>query len=258
MTTIRNRIVRHWKAISIGGGCLFAAALLIQSAQGAGLAYSVSASGDMMFVSGDMSWIAGTTDLSKVPPLSCNNEVLAGGYSTRIVSVAQSSFSQDVMLDHTDIMNFTQSLEASTVNGMFMDSLYIEGCGSPWLESTCGEVGEDQEVSSAYSSGASFATYAVGNNLNVNTGGASIQGSVDAPDSMAAFARITGDGSGTITMKSRNTVGFGNSSGYWYDNAMNQQVRADGSNFGVGADFAWESFANLWEVEEVVEEGDTE
>ena len=66
-----NRLTRRRQAILIGGGCIFAAALLLFSpgAQAAAIQYDLFASGDVIAVSGSMSWMAGTHDLNSVPPL---------------------------------------------------------------------------------------------------------------------------------------------------------------------------------------------
>jgi hypothetical protein len=208
------------------------------------------ASGDQMFVSGDMSWIAGTSDINKVPPLECGGEFLMGGYSTRVVSTKPSAYSSTVELDATEIMLFKQVTEATNINGMYRDSTFVEGCGAPWSEEICGPTPEETAVYPAYCSGAQFSNFAIGKNMAVKSSSGVIQASTEFPDSMAAQAVMSGDGRGTITMRSINMAGIGNTSELGYVNNMKKEVTAGGKQFGVGATFQWESFANLWNVEE--------
>ena len=242
-----NRLTRRRKAILIGGGCIFAALLLLsQGGQAAAMAYQVSASGDRLFIAGDVSWIAGTQDLATVPPVSCGGEVLLGGYSVRAMSTGPGTYDSSVLLDATDQMIFQQDTRAD-VSGIWQDSLSVDGCGASWNEGMCGPLPDESEGGfPAYCSGAQFSTSAIGPALSVRTQGATIQAGLDAPDSLAAQALITGTGRGTISFQSINMAGIGNSSELGYQNSVRQSIRADGNPFAVGAGFQWSSFAGLW------------
>jgi hypothetical protein len=249
-----NRLTRRRTAL-IGGGCIFVAALLLlsQGAQAAAMAYQVSASGDKLFIAGDVSWIAGTQDLNSVPPISCGGEVLQGGYSVRAMSTGPGSYDSSVLLDATDLMLFSQDTRMD-LSGVYRDGLFVDGCGASYSESDCGPMPEGQEdelaAATAYCSGAQFATSAIGSNLNVRSQGATRQAGLDTPDSLAAQAMITGNGRGTISFQSINMAGIGNTSALGYQNSVRQSIRADGNPFSVGAGFQWSSFAGLWQDED--------
>ena len=211
------------------------------------MAYQVSATGDKLFIAGDVSWVAGTQDLNSVPPISCGGEVLQGGYSVRAMSTGPGSYDSSVMLDATDLMLFSQNTRMD-LSGIWQDSLFVDGCGATWDEGMCGPLPDDEETTGypAYCSGAQFATSAMGTNLNVRSQGATVQAGLDAPDSLAAQAMISGNGRGTIAFSSINMAGIGNTSALGYQNSVKQSIRADGNPFAVSAGFQWSSFAGLW------------
>jgi hypothetical protein len=253
-----NRLIRRRKAVI--AGCIFtavAALLLVQGGQAASLSYNVQASGDHLFVAGDLSWMAGSVDLGTVPPLTCGGEVLQGGHAVRVMSTGPSSYSHTGTLDASDLLLFQQVTEATAINGVYRDGLFIDGCGAPWSESACGPMPTEGEVDSfaPYCSGASIQSSAMGRNLNVQSQGAIVQAGTDFPDSMAAGIRISGDGMAKIQMRSYNIAGLaGNTSEIGYINSMNQRAMAGGKAFALQAGFEWTSFAGLFAEPEPAEE----
>jgi len=244
---MRNRISKRQKQIGLCIlGCIFAAGLF-PGVQGAGLSYQVMAEGDWIAVSGDLSWTAGTSDLNQVPPLNCGGEVLQGGHSTRVLSWGGTYEAQGV-LDATDTMIFQQTTQATSLNGIYSDGMFVYGVGSTWEEGVCGPLPDESsdEGFPAYCSGAQVSSLAMGRSLNIQSEGQILQGDIEVLDSMAARIRITGDGIGVIEMRSINLAGIGNTTGLGYENSMRQKVMSSGSPFGVGAAFQWESFAGLW------------
>lgn len=243
---MRNRLTRRQQQIAVCAfGCLLAI-MVSPAAQAAGMAYSVTAEGSWISVSGDLTWTAGTSDLSKIPPLNCGGEVLQGGHAVRVLSWGGTYQSQGV-LDATDTLIFQQGTQATNLNGVYRDGLFVDGCGAPWDESVCGALPDGTPAGSAYCSGASITSSAVGKQLNIQSEGGTLQGDFEVPDSLAARILISGDGIGTIKMESFNLAGLGNTTGLGYENSMSQRIMSSGSPFRTGANFQWESFAGLWQ-----------
>jgi hypothetical protein len=159
-----------------------------------------------------------------------------------------------MMLDATDLLLFQHQTAATGISGLYKDSLFADGCGAPWSTEICGPMPETDDEYAAYCSGAQFSTYAIGSNLNIQSQGATVQAGIDAPDSLAAQALITGNGKGTISFSSINMAGIGNTSALGYQNSVKQSIRADGNPFSVSAGFQWSSFAGLWQDEPAEEE----
>jgi len=240
-----NRLTRRRIATGFGLGCIFAALVMVQSGGAAAVAFDMFATGDTIVVSSDVTWIAGTSDLNSMPPLDCGGEVLMGGHSTRIVGPG--SYQSSGLLDSTELMLYQFQTDA-LIGGIYRESLYADGCGSPWSESACGpmpDTDDDLANASAYCSGASFNTLAMGRHLNIATAGATVQAG-DTPDTLAATTRITGDGMARIQFETWNQVGIGNTTGLGYQASTRHSSFVDGKAMDTGATFAWSSFAGLW------------
>ena len=169
-----------------------------------------------------------------------------GGHDTRVLGTG--SYQASATLDATEIMLYQYETDAQLGKGIYQEGLYVDGCGSPWVESTCGpmpEEGETVAAATAYCSGASFSSMAMGRALTINSAGATVQAG-EFPDSLAATTRISGDGMASINIRSWNLAGIGNSTALGYQNGMSQRIFAEGHTMQTGADFAWSSFAGLW------------
>lgn len=252
---MRNRLVKQRRLILVAA-CVFAAAsmFLPGGAQAAGLTYEVTAVGDHIFVSQTTDWVAGTHDLSNIPPLNCAGEVLQGAHSTKVLGGG--SYQSTAVLDATDIMLYQYQTDAD-VGGIYRDSFYIDSFGTPWVTSLCGPMPDDEGIqeATAYCSMASVQSLAMGNDLSITSRGAAVQADINVSDSLASEISIRGDGMGRINLQSVNMAGIGNSTALGYENRMEERVLVYGHDMQLSSRFNYESFADLWvDLEEEGEE----
>lgn len=251
---MRNRLIKQRRLI-FAAACVFAAAsmFLPAGAEAAGLSYEVMAVGDHIFVSQSTDWTAGTHDLNSVPPLTCAGEVLQGAHSTKVLG--SGSYQSAAVLDATDIMLYQYQTDAD-VGGIYRDSFYIDSFGTPWVESICGSMPDDEEIqgATAYCSMASVQSLAMGNNLSITSRGATLQADNETLDSLASEISIRGDGMARINLQSVNMAGIGNSTALGYENRMEERVLVYGHDMQLSSRYNYESFADLWVDDEEDEE----
>lgn len=240
-----NRLALRRQAIT-AAGCIFccAALLLASGAQASIITCEMMGTGDRVMATSDWTWKAGTSDLASIPPMTCANEFLSGGYSGRLTA-RNGTYQGLQKIDNTEIMTFRGGTDVTGVTVARENYFVFEAGGSGEMAAGCGAEGELLNAT-AYNQEAGISSRIMGDRLTYQSQGAIVQADDVIPDSMASRILVSGSGSSVLSSYAMNQVGIGNTTAVGYDQEMRERIRVTGRNMSTGMTFQWSSFANQW------------